>query len=181
MSQDNNMHYVTTHQQAKELALKFSQWSVTNCGCREGNENGCKRSPIDVCLTFSNDGFGSTGEGRRILDRKGLDELFELAKKCKLVARPFRDYETKTKDEGICFCCDDCCGYFLSENEPCDKGTLIEQTSEECTSCGGCIEICYFKARKMVDGQLVVEKELCYGCGLCVEECQFITMVPRQA
>jgi Fe-S-cluster-containing hydrogenase component 2 len=56
---------------------------------------------------------------------------------------------------------------------------MIESTSEECVHCGGCIDICYFKSRQMVDGQLVVDKERCYGCGLCVDECQFITMVER--
>lgn len=179
MPEEKNMHYVTTYQQAKELALRFEKWSVTDCGCRKGNSEGCKRSPVDVCLTFSEDGYGSTGQGRRILDRQALDELFAMAQKNRLVTRPFRDYETKSKDEGICFCCDDCCGYFLSEDEPCDKGTLIEKTSEECVHCGGCVDICYFKARKMVDGQLAVDKERCYGCGLCVDECQFITMVAR--
>lgn len=179
MPEEKNMHYVTTYQQAKDLAHKFEKWSVTDCGCRKGNSQGCKRSPVDVCLTFSDDGYGSTGQGRRILDRQALDELFVLAQKNRLVTRPFRDYETKSKDEGICFCCDDCCSYFLSEDEPCDKGTLIEKTSEECVHCGGCVDICYFKARKMVDGQLIVDKERCYGCGLCVDECQFITMVER--
>jgi ferredoxin len=179
MPEERNMHYVTTHQQAKELALRFTQWSVSDCGCRLGNPEGCKKSPTDVCLVFSNEGFGSTETNKRILDRKGLDDLFELAKNSKLVARPFRDFETRSVDSGICFCCDDCCGYFLSADEPCDKGTMIESTSEECVHCGGCIDICYFKSRQMVDGQLVVDKERCYGCGLCVDECQFITMVER--
>lgn len=179
MPEERNMHYVTTYKQARELADRFEKWSVTECGCRKGNPQGCKRSPVDVCLTFSQDGYGSTGQGRRILDRKGLEELFEMARKNKLVTRPFRDYETRSKDEGICFCCDDCCGYFIDGDEPCDKGTMIEHTSDECTSCGGCIDICYFKARNMVDSQLVVDKERCFGCGLCVDECQFITMIPR--
>lgn len=179
MPEEKNMHYVTTHAQARELALKFSQWSVSDCGCRKGNPNGCKRSATDVCLSFSNDGFGSTGEHIKILDRNGLEEIFKMATKCRLVTRPFRDYETRTKDEGICFCCDDCCGYFLDGTESCDKGTLIESTSQECTNCGGCVDSCYFKARALVAGKLVVDKERCYGCGLCVDVCELITMVAR--
>ena len=101
----------------------------------------------------------------------------------KLVARPFRDFETTTRTVGVCFCCHDCCAYFLAPgDEPCNRGRFIESTAmDSCIHCGDCVDICYFKARTMHDGELVVDHDTCYGCGLCVEVCQpeCIEMVER--
>lgn len=40
-----------------------------------------------------------------------------------------------------------------------------------CSQCGESAQVCYFKARRMIEGELCEEKELCYGCGLCLEVC----------
>lgn len=166
------MHYVSTLSEAKKLIENNDLFLISNCGCREGKGNICNRSKIDVCLQFKN--FPSSGSGslREISKEEALD-LVDLAKKNKLVARPFKDLENKVDTVGICFCCDDCCGYFLNpEEEKCEKGKYIESTNrEDCTDCGLCVGICYFKARKMVKDKLVLFPENCYGCGLCQEVC----------
>lgn len=97
--------------------------------------------------------------------------------------RPFRDMDTRTETEGICFCCDDCCDYFAAENpNPCDKGLYIAQTDEElCNHCGSCEDFCYFGARSFDGEYLDVNRDECYGCGVCVGICpeEAISMVLR--
>ena len=59
---------------------------------------------------------------------------------------------------------------------------MVEATdTAACVSCGLCVDLCYFGARKMVDGTLKVDKSKCYGCGLCVDTCApgAISMKPR--
>ena len=75
--------------------------------------------------------------------------LLDIARSSHLVARPYRN-ETRTDADGICFCCDDCCDYFLNPEEVCDKGDQIAVTDYTlCNGCGDCVEVCYFKARTM--------------------------------
>ena len=59
---------------------------------------------------------------------------------------------------------------------------MIETTKvEDCSDCGECVDVCYFKARKIADGKLVIARERCYGCGLCRDVCPTgcIEMLPR--
>ena len=183
-SQDLAFHYVCTRDQAKEISEGFDRYWVMNCGCREERGSKCARSRMDVCLMFIEESGGSGGSGKREISRAELDEMFEEAKDKHLVSRPFRKEEDRSKIEGICFCCDDCCWYFVKpDQEICDKGTLIENTTmEECNQCGECEEVCFFGARKMDDGELSLNREECYGCGLCIDVCptECIEMFPRK-
>ncbi|MCK5051457.1 MAG: hypothetical protein KAS53_06960 [Candidatus Cloacimonetes bacterium] len=179
---DSNIpfHYVCTRDEAIELSKKFDEFWVSNCGCRETG-NGCERSRIDVCLFFKEYKEGS-GSNFHKVQKEFLEELFKEAEEKHLVTRPFRDSEDMTKTAGICFCCDDCCEYLKTQNDLCDKGTLIEKTDlNKCTDCELCVAVCYFKARKMEDNKLVIEQDNCYGCGLCIDVCAVdcIKMVQR--
>ena len=170
MSQtDLAMHYVSTHEKAQDLIQAHQRFWVSNCGCRE-NRKQCARSRMDVCLTFNPDDAGS-GSGKKEASLADVMGILAEARDKYLVARPFRN-QTRTDTDGICFCCDDCCGYFLDPSESCDKGELIAATDfDVCSHCGVCVDVCYFKARKMSENELVVENELCYGCGLCIAIC----------
>jgi len=162
-------HYVCTHDRARELVESHDRFWVSNCGCREGKGK-CARSRMDVCLIFA-ESFPGSGTGKKPATRAEVNEILSEAKDKHLVTRPFRD-DARTATEGICFCCDDCCGYFLDPSEKCDKGEFTENTDLlECNNCGECVEVCYFKARTMSEGQLIVNTEACYGCGLCVDVC----------
>jgi ferredoxin len=172
MSQDNfNMHYVSTHEDARKLAFGHNRFWVSNCGCRE-RRGRCDRSRIDICLIFRDD-VGSSGSGIREIALTDVLAIFEEAQQKRLVTRPFRNDKDQGVTDGICFCCSDCCSYLLNPQEDaCDKGTLIESTDmDRCTLCGDCADACYFQARKMVDGELVINRDNCYGCGLCAEIC----------
>jgi ferredoxin len=168
--QEIPIHYVCTQEKAQELINKHNKFWVSNCGCREG-KGSCKRSRMDICLFWVEHDQGS-GSGKKTATKAEVDAIMKLAKEANLVTRPFRN-EARTDTDGVCFCCDCCCGYFEPGNTyTCDKGELIEKTTmDDCTHCGQCETACYFKARIMKDDKLVVERDNCYGCGLCVDAC----------
>lgn len=175
------LHYVCTLDQARRLIQGHERYWISNCGCREAR-GGCGRSRIDVCLYFTSE-FPATGSGWRQASRREALELLSEAEATGLVARPFRDEEERVRTEGICFCCDDCCGYFLDPAEVCDRGDQIEATDRDaCNDCGLCVEACRFGARAVHEGGLAVTREDCYGCGLCVDACSTgaVRMVARR-
>jgi Pyruvate/2-oxoacid:ferredoxin oxidoreductase delta subunit len=174
-------HYVCTREQAWELMQQRDRFWVSNCGCREERGGRCRQSRMDVCLQFRPQ-TGASGSGCREITREEVQAIFREAETHHLVTRPFHREDDLTADDGICFCCNDCCSYFLNRAERCDKGSLIERTDfDACTHCGICEEICYFGARAM-NGELIVNREECYGCGLCAEVCpeECIALVPRE-
>ena len=135
------LHYVCTRDEARTIFDEHENFLISDCGCREERSE-CRRSRQDVCLYVVPD-FPPTGGNHREVSRT----------------------------EGICFCCDDCCGYFQADDEPCDKGASIESTTDACNHCGECVRVCYFGAGTTVDGALVVDGNKCYGCGLCAYVC----------
>jgi Pyruvate/2-oxoacid:ferredoxin oxidoreductase delta subunit len=172
-------HYVCTHEEARKLVEGHKQFWVSNCGCRE-QRGQCARSRMDVCLAFNPEDQAS-GSGKREATVKDARAILDEAADKHLVARPFRNKE-RTATDGICFCCDDCCGYFLNPEEKCDKGDLVAVTDlDQCTDCGECVPVCHFGARAMEGDKLAVDPERCYGCGLCASVCplECIEMVPR--
>jgi Na+-translocating ferredoxin:NAD+ oxidoreductase subunit B len=171
MSDNIPIHFVSTHEEARKMAYAHDRFWVSNCGCREGNKSGCKRSRIDICLMYRND-IGASGSGIKEIPLTEVVAIFDEAVEKKLVTRPFRNDKDKSITDGICFCCDDCCGYFLNHEEICDKGKQIETTDMElCNFCGDCVPVCHFDARKMIDNELVIDRDNCYGCGLCLDTC----------
>jgi len=179
--QENALHFVCTHDEAEELIQRHKEFWISNCGCRE-EKGKCHQSRKDICLDFSGT-FGGTGSNYHRVDQDFVDDLLQEAHEKKLVTRPYRDFDTKTTTQGICFCCNDCCGYFLNQEELCDKGKYIEETDYDCCSdCGLCVDVCYFKARKINDkGNLEIDRDECYGCGLCFQICpvECIEMIKR--
>ncbi len=168
--QSQCMHYVCTHEEAWQLVKDRNQFWVSNCGCREQHGN-CVRSRMDLCLDF-NENISSGGSGTKKVALAEVEEIFREARDKHLVTRPFRDTEKNSETIGICFCCDDCCGYFLDPNEKCDKGKFLEKTdSDKCTNCGECVEVCFFGARRMENGGFILIEDNCYGCGLCTDVC----------
>ncbi len=166
-----SLHYVCTIEEAQKLIKGHNRFWVSNCGCREGKGSNCRRSRIDVCLQFHNK-TAASGTGMKEISKEEVLDLLRESMDKNLVPRPFRDYETKKITEGICFCCDDCCGYFLNDDEVCDKGEMVVHTDlSSCVHCGACVGYCYFNARIMNGDKHEFDIEKCYGCGLCVSKC----------
>jgi NAD-dependent dihydropyrimidine dehydrogenase PreA subunit len=180
-SDDMAFHFVCTLDEAKTIVEGHKKYWVSNCNCRE-HRGPCKRSRMDVCLQFAAH-TAADGSGKHAATREVVDAIFEEAREKHLVPRPFRNAKNNKKIDGICFCCDDCCGYFLGLHEPSDKGAFIESTdSGTCIDCGVCAGVCHFGARDAAGEALKIDREKCYGCGVCVDACAMkcITMVPRQ-
>jgi ferredoxin len=176
------IHYVCTRDEARELVENAAEYWIGNCFCREGKQGDCERSRHDVCVWFTVEEAEEGHEPQRKATRADIEEIFGIAEESNLVTRPFRDFATKTRTDGICFCCDDCCGYFNgdgggeSEDEGedfvCDKGEYIESTdATTCVNCGTCVDVCFFGAREMTNDGLAVDRDKCYGCGFCAEAC----------
>ncbi len=166
---DLAFHFVCTRDEARKIINKHRQFWVSNCGCRE-NKGKCNRSRIDVCLYFRDDitNFGSSFHKAK---KSEVNEILQEAKDKYLVTRPFRDEKNMRRTGGICFCCDDCCEYFVKPGQKCDKGKFIERTNRsKCSNCGTCVDVCYFKARDIND-KLKINRRKCYGCGLCIDVC----------
>jgi Na+-translocating ferredoxin:NAD+ oxidoreductase subunit B len=183
-----NMHFVCTHEEAGALIDAARGYWVSDCGCRAGRANrtggeACARSRLEVCLGFSSNATSSPSAARPI-SRGEAEIILQEARAKRLVARPYRDEATRSFTDGICFCCDDCCGYFLNPQEACDRGALVEETDlAACHLCLACVEECRFGARLREGARLTLDREKCYGCGLCVEACPTaaVRMVPRRA
>jgi len=169
MEKELAMHFVCTMAEAHEIASDYSEFWVSDCGCRE-RKGSCSQSRHDVCLVLKENVDGSGGEKHEI-SKTQLSEIFAEAENKKLVPRPFRS-DDRTEIDGICFCCNDCCSYFLYGSETCDKGAFHELTlMDDCTHCGLCVDVCFFEARKMQNDELKIVSGNCYGCGLCVSSC----------
>ncbi len=179
---ESYVHQVCTRDEARALldAHGGPRFWVSNCGCRQGRGR-CAHSRHDVCLALDAVA-ASGGKGLHEVDRAGVEEILHEAEARHLVPRPFYG-EGRTRLAGFCFCCPDCCAYFQDPTvEPCAKGVSVERTDRDlCTDCGDCAGVCYFGARRLVDGALVVDHTACYGCGLCADVCpeECITLVPR--
>lgn len=166
---EEHFHFVCTRDEARDIIDQHDKYWVSNCGCRESGP-GCNRSRMDVCLFFDTQ-MGGTGSNFREVDREFVESILKEAEDTHLVTRPFRYEDDKTRIQGICFCCDDCCYYFAKPSAEVDKGVYIEKTNDDCTNCGTCVDVCYFDARTMEDDTLKIIRDNCYGCGLCVEVC----------
>jgi NAD-dependent dihydropyrimidine dehydrogenase PreA subunit len=174
------IHFVSTRDEAYELARAHTRFWVSNCGCREGRGE-CARSRMDLCLNFA-ETTQCSGSGIHEVSREFVDGIFREAEAKRLVPRPFREADGSPIVAGVCFCCDDCCGYFLDPTEACDRGAKVARTDiEACTDCLDCTEVCHFSARRGQGGELIYHDEKCYGCGLCAEVCPTgcISMVAR--
>lgn len=52
--------------------------------------------------------------------------------------------------------------------------TTLKMTSEHCTGCGRCIEVCPHSVFVMKDKKsVIIDKDACMECGACVKNCAF--------
>ncbi len=48
---------------------------------------------------------------------------------------------------------------------------MVRINTDECVSCGGCIDLCPTVAIRMVDDRVVIDPEKCTTCKICVQVC----------
>ncbi len=51
--------------------------------------------------------------------------------------------------------------------------------SDECTSCGACVDVCPVEAISEGDTKYVIDPDLCTDCETCVEECPVEAISPE--
>jgi ferredoxin len=57
---------------------------------------------------------------------------------------------------------------------------MIYEITDDCTSCGTCVDECPVQAISEGDGKYVISKDTCTGCGACVEVCPVSAIVPGE-
>ena len=51
--------------------------------------------------------------------------------------------------------------------------------SDECTSCGSCVDVCPVEAISEVDEKYEIDATLCTDCGTCMDECPVEAISPE--
>ena len=56
---------------------------------------------------------------------------------------------------------------------------MPHRISEECISCGTCVDSCNFEAISEGEERYVIDKDKCTDCGACVEVCPVDAIAPE--
>jgi Pyruvate/2-oxoacid:ferredoxin oxidoreductase delta subunit len=151
--------------------------SVTNCICRV-IERKCDR-PLETCLQVNNSAryMLDRGIGREVSKQEAIDIL----RMCEEAGLVHMTLNKSAVDHFICNCCDCCCvtlPMVIKEGlNLCDPSRYQAAIDPElCSSCGTCLDRCYFGAIENVetggeDSSMRVNGDKCMGCGLCHSTC----------
>ena len=167
---------VETYNRLRDLVREQEVISVEHCICRKEQgllDNECEK-PKEVCIGFGDFAqyYIDNGMGRQISVDEALAVL-DTAEEAGLVACP----TNSAKIEAICCCCSCCCPILRFASiapRPADMVTSYYEAkldSEECTSCGLCVDRCQMDAIEETDEAYEIVDGRCIGCGLCVAEC----------
>lgn len=154
------------------------------CLCRDSEV--CHRHPIDIgCLFMGEAAAKIDPRLGRIVSRDEAHQHVAKAREAGLVHLIGRnkldsvwlDTGPEEKLMTVCSCCSCCCiwkmipylGLHISSKITRIEGVNVSVTGD-CSGCGVCIDACFIKAIKMVDGVASIS-DMCRGCGRCVESC----------
>ena len=48
---------------------------------------------------------------------------------------------------------------------------MIRIDQDNCTGCGGCIDLCPVIAISMIDDRVLIDNDICTECKICVKAC----------
>ncbi len=132
-SNEVNMHWVSTHEEASAMIKAHSKFWVSNCGCREP-KGGCDQSRMDVCLDFTNSGGSGGG----------------ICFCCSCCCSYFINFKDGTCDKGSqiaqtdsttctdCGACIDIC--YFNARKMTDNELTVDL--DKCYGCGLCPSLC---------------------------------------
>lgn len=160
---------VLNYENVRDIIEKASILAVTKCTCRL-TAHKCDR-PLEVCLQVNKAAEYSLarGTGREVSKEEALD-LLRSSEEAGLIHVTINKHQV---DHFICNCCPCCCQtmpILIKEGtrviDPSRFQAVVDQ--DLCTSCGACLERCYFGALQVDEKeQTMVEGDKCLGCGLC--------------
>ncbi|MBA4392557.1 MAG: 4Fe-4S ferredoxin [Desulfobacca sp.] len=164
---------ILNHENVLEIIEKAKTLAVTKCTCRL-TAHKCDR-PLEVCLQVNKaaDYSLTRGTGKEVSKEEAL-ALLRTAEEAGLIHVTMNKNQV---DHFICNCCPCCCQtmpILIKEGirviDPSRFLAVVDQ--DLCTSCGACLERCYFGALQINEEEkTVVQAEKCLGCGLCRVVC----------
>jgi len=175
---DQEMQAVYPYDMMETVIERARVIAVVHCPCRMSTRligKGCNHS-LEVCLKYDEiaDYVIERGLGREI----AKDEALQIIKKSEEEGLVHFVDNAMGDIKHTCNCCGCCCwimGRIKRRRIPRDTimaTYYMRYTNEdECTGCGGCVEICPVDALTMEDDYPVVDEEWCIGCGVCVAQC----------
>jgi Pyruvate/2-oxoacid:ferredoxin oxidoreductase delta subunit len=173
--------HILAFEDIKEIVENAQTISVTKCTCRL-TAHKCDKK-LEACLQINRGAEYNIarGTGRKLTKEEAL-EIVSDAEQDGLIHVVMNKQEV---DQFICNCCPCCCQTMpiliqrgISVVEPSRFAALVDP--ETCSSCGTCIERCYFSAITLEEGESAsVDQSRCMGCGLCQVTCptEAISMV----
>jgi ferredoxin len=146
---------------------------LRDCPCRQVAQK-CPPDSWKVCLLFDHASPADREDATPVTPAEAL-EVLQSPDTEGLVRQLF--FTPAGHLIELCSCCTCCCSVLSSlkrtngyRNEL-RSGWMAALDDDACIGCGECAAGCYFEARQIVDGRLVVNEERCFGCGRCVASC----------
>lgn len=173
-----DLDQIIPYQAARSIILNapFPAIAVVECPCRAQKKDSC---PRDVCLAVGEPFVSfavehSPNKARRIEVAEALRILDEEEKQGHIHTAWFKD-AMHNRFYTICNCCSCCClgmeSYFRGVARIIHSGYRPLINTDDCLSCGCCVDICPFRAIQMEEEQPAISNVLCMGCGLCASHC----------
>ncbi len=173
---------VLPYEEVSKIIEHYEPIALMTCYCRHRNDllgHSCKKTKVRKnCI-----GLGRPAEfliAQGFAQKITKEEALKVLKQCSddgLVHKAFHaNLDYRKEIDGICNCCEDCCGTFLTHYA--GAMPLMSQThyiakvvQENCVGCGTCVEQCNAKAIELVDIIATINEARCLGCGLCAHLC----------
>jgi len=196
LPEDNRIE-VLDYERATEIIKTSHHIAVGICYCRHKMKHLGREcdAPLEVCLTLNNSASSLIKHGivKSVDKAEGLD-ILNRAYDYNLVQ--FAD-NARQGVNFICNCCGCCCEAMLAAKRfgflnPVHTTNFIPDIStDECTGCGRCVDICPVEAMGLVSANdpkkknrkiARLNRDICLGCGVCVRNCSshVIKLVPRE-
>ena len=197
LPEDNSL-FVLDYERASEIIRQSKHIGVGMCYCRHKASHtvGACDAPMDICMTFGDtaDSLIRHEYARRIDAAECLD-LLSVAYDHHLVQ--FGE-NVQRQPSFICNCCGCCCEALTAARKfglmnPVETTNFLPSVStEQCTGCGQCAQVCPVEAMGMVSANdpsrpnrriAKLDERVCLGCGVCVRACPTkgaLMLTPRE-
>ncbi|MGD0627540.1 MAG: 4Fe-4S binding protein [Thermodesulfobacteriota bacterium] len=162
---------ILAFEDVRRIVESAQNLAVTKCSCR-AIDGKCGKI-VEVCFQINRaaDYAVERGTGRKV----DKEEAIRLLKLCEEEGLVHVISNSQEMGHFICNCCNDCCMNWILLRNGVKKFVVPSRFQAEIdagsySSCGTCLERCYFDAIRLEDTALV-DPQKCMGCGLCMVTC----------